>query len=502
VADLELSDFDVIPWTPGDEDRPDITAPPPPEQLSGRGQRVLAANARLRGTWDETLNHYPSDSERAYAFTFYAGEAGLSCEDATWLLREFYSRSGKKQLHQTKLAKTLRAWAKGREVAEREEAGHPKETVVEQAVEDVGSEDAFPTETATQAKTAHEGDTRRAKGKNTVQPFEVLPAAEFLQADFAGATRLVERVGLTECGVGLLTAAGGDGKSLAMQNLECGWTGVNIPLAEALPAARRLRILGFQVENAPGMEQERLRKILGTARPPDGLFLFTRKEPIRFSGAKGRPNERALERLSATLAAHAPIDLVVFDPLVYLHEAEENSSSEMMRWLVPLREVCRRVGAAILVVHHAGWAGDGDDARGRGSTAIRAWADFELALRAQTRNGRELYRLNLVKTNFAPRWKEALTLELNEQTLRFQAVDETGTLCPPDALVVWLEEDHNGTWAGPRADLYAAIEKRFGCSERTAKDAVSRAKVDGRLKDYGQRKPLEVVAYSPELNRE
>jgi hypothetical protein len=113
--------------------------------------------------------------------------------------------------------------------------------------------------------------------------------------------------------------------------------------------------------------------------------------------------------------------------------------------------------------------------------------------------GRILHRLNLVKTNFAPRWKEPLTLELDAETLRFSVVDEACTLCPPSAVVAWIEEDYHGTWAGPRADLYAAIEKKFGCSERTAKEAVCRAKASGRLKDHGQRKSLEVVAYSSEL---
>jgi hypothetical protein len=181
-----------------------------------------------------------------------------------------------------------------------------------------------------------------------------------------------------------------------------------------------------------------------------------------------------------------------------LHESEENSVSEMARWLRPLREACRQEGVAILIVHHAGWAPDGEDVRGRGSTAIRAWSDLELSLRARTHEGRTVYRVNLVKSNFAPRWKQAITLELDEESLLFRPVDEAGTLCPPDALVTWLEEDHNGVWAGPRADLYMAIEKKFGCSERTAKAAVATAKAKGRLKDHGQRKPLEVVAYSPE----
>jgi hypothetical protein len=331
------------------------------------------------------------------------------------------------------------------------------------------------------------------------EAFEALPAPEFLAASFAGAVRLVPSVGLTEAGVGLLSGPGGTGKSLLGMNLGAAWAGALLPIGEAIPAARPLRVLMVQVEDSPGMVQERLRKILGGAAAPPGLIVSTRKEPMRFSEARGKPILAALDRLQATLRQHAPIDVAIFDPLVYLHEAEENSSSEMSRWLVPLRDACRECGTAPFLVHHAGWVSEGEDARGRGSTAIRAWADLELGLHATTKNGRTLHRLNLVKTNFAERWKDPLTLELDERTLRFDVVDEAGTLCPPEDLVAWLEEDHGGIWKEPRADLYAAIEKHFGCSERTAKDALSRAKATGRLKDHGQRKPLEVVAYSREL---
>ena len=336
-----------------------------------------------------------------------------------------------------------------------------------------------------------------------VKPYEVLPAAAFLQSTFTGSARLVPSLGLTECGAGLVTGPGGEGKSVLALNLGVAWTGVALPIGEAIPALRPLRVMLFQVEDSPGMVQERLWKILGSyPNIPAGLFLFKRDEPMRFSGARGCPNEWALDRLGATLQRHRPIDVVMFDPLVYLHEAEENSSSEMTRWLVPFREVCRRAGAAPLVIHHAGWMPDGDDARGRGSTAIRAWSDLELALRTQTKGGQTSHRLNLVKTNFAPRWKQPLTLELDPDTLRFRAVDEIGSLCPPDALVAWLKEDHGGAWAGTRAELYTAIEKRFGCSDRTAWATVKQAKDVGLLIDAGQRKPLRVadsVADSPEL---
>jgi hypothetical protein len=308
----------------------------------------------------------------------------------------------------------------------------------------------------------------------------------------------VPSLGLLEQGVGVLAAPGGDGKSVALLNFICGWAGASIPLAAAIPASRRLRILGFQVENPAGIEQERVNKILGTPQSPDGVYLFTRSEPIRFSLAKGRPNDWALRRLAATLARYAPIDLVTFDPLIHLHEAEENSASEMARWLVPLREVCRQAGAAILIVHHAGWVSNGEDAHGRGSTAIRAWTDFELALRKERRNEKELYRLNLVKANFAPLWKQHMTMEFDEDTYLFRPVDETERICSPEALVAWMIDDLSGSWTGKWLEFYAAICKRFKCSDSTARRAVDAAKRAGKLKDQGRGKAIEVVTTTQE----
>jgi hypothetical protein len=337
-----------------------------------------------------------------------------------------------------------------------------------------------------------------ARTGESTEPFEMLPIEEFRRASFLGSRFLVESIGLTEGGVGLFTAPSGDGKSLFVLNAECAWAGADLPIAKALPAVRPLRILGFEVENAPGIERFRADKILGSAHGPGGLFLFTRNQPIQFSGSKGKPEEKALEQLRETLARFQPIDLVVLNPLVYLHEAAENDATEMMRWLKPLREVCRLAGAAILLVHHAGWVGDGEDSRGRGSTAIRAWSDFELSLKRQKKNG-TLFRLNLVKANFVPAWKGALTLQLNDQTLRFEAVDETGMVCPPEALVEWLVGECGSEWKQSRRALHEAISQHFGCELRTAQEAFKRAKDLGLLTAEGQRGPIRVATSQGEL---
>jgi len=326
-----------------------------------------------------------------------------------------------------------------------------------------------------------------------VPPFEVVTGPAYMRTAFTGADRLVPGIGLTACGVGVLSGAGGDGKSVLAGNVALGWTLDATMLPDLLRPVRPLRVMVFMVEDSPGMVQERLRMMLGATPAPDGLLVFTRQEPMQFGGSKGRPLTKALDRLAVTLARHKPVDVVVFDPLVYLHSCEENSASEMMKWLVPFREVCRQEGAAVFIVHHAGWAPDGEDARGRGSTAIRAWSDCELSLRAQNKGGKILHRLNLVKCNFAPRWKDPLTLQLDPTTLRFAVVDEGDVLCSTDSLVAWLTADHDGQWTGKRADLYQAVCDKFGCSKTTAERVIGRAKKEKRLIDHGQRKPLEVA---------
>lgn len=175
--------------------------------------------------------------------------------------------------------------------------------------------------------------TSRTKTAPVIEPYQMLTGPAFMRATFTGATRLVPRIGLTACGAGLLTGSGGDGKSVCGLNLALTWTGARLPLGTVLPASRTLRVMVFQVEDTPAIVQERV-TMMGVP-VPENLILFKRNEPLHFSGARGKPNLMALARLGKTLADYAPVDVVIFDPLIYLHEAEENSASEMMRWSNP-----------------------------------------------------------------------------------------------------------------------------------------------------------------------
>jgi hypothetical protein len=86
--------------------------------------------------------------------------------------------------------------------------------------------------------------------------------------------------------------------------------------------------------------------------------------------------------LDETVAKLKP-RLLVLDPFVRLHRIDENASGEVAPLLAYLREMQRRHGVAVAVVHHAK-KGGGRARAGqalRGSSEFHAWGDSNLYLR-------------------------------------------------------------------------------------------------------------------------
>jgi hypothetical protein len=123
------------------------------------------------------------------------------------------------------------------------------------------------------------------------------------------------------------------------------------------------------------------------------------------------------------------IDVVVLDPLAMLHHAEENSNEEMAMVMGALREIARRAGVAIRVVHHTrklgGAQADVDSFRGASSLVAHARQadvinpmseDDAKSLGVPEEERTRYFRLSNAKFNYGPRegdqWYQTHPVEL------------------------------------------------------------------------------------------
>jgi hypothetical protein len=92
------------------------------------------------------------------------------------------------------------------------------------------------------------------------------------------------------------------------------------------------------------------------------------------------PSDR--ERLAHTIEALQPL-LLILDPLIRLHQLDENDASQIAPLLGFLRQLQRQFHVAVLLVHHA--KKDGAALRPgqalRGSSELHGWGDSNLYLR-------------------------------------------------------------------------------------------------------------------------
>ncbi|MGH7822369.1 MAG: AAA family ATPase, partial [Candidatus Binatia bacterium] len=134
----------------------------------------------------------------------------------------------------------------------------------------------------------------------------------------------------------------------------------------------------YAAEDAPEHIQQRLHGV-ASAR---GLDLCDLQIRLILAPSLRLDTARDRARLRKTLDEERP-RLLILDPLVRLHQADENSAAEMSSLLGELRALQRQYELAVLLVHHlrknAPRAPDGQALRGSGD--LHAWGDSNLYLR-------------------------------------------------------------------------------------------------------------------------
>ncbi len=236
-----------------------------------------------------------------------------------------------------------------------------------------------------------------------------------------------------------------------------------VAVASGMPCLRRFsvsragRVLLFAAEDALHIVRRRLEGIAAAA----GVALADLDIQVITSPVLRLDLDADRRNLAETVARLQP-RLLILDPFVRLHRIDENASGEVAPLLAFLRELQRRHGMAVLVVHHARKGGGGVRAGQalRGSSEFHAWGDSNLYLR---RDGEEL---SLTVEHRAAPSPRPLTIELAQRgdALALEVADRREPVAPApitldERIIAMLREADRPL---PFADL------RARCRVRTA----------------------------------
>jgi hypothetical protein len=218
---------------------------------------------------------------------------------------------------------------------------------------------------------------------SVASPAAMLPVvqAAALEKGSPGCNWLIERLWLAEA-VGFLGSPPKHFKSwLAMEMAVSVASGA--PCLGAFPVPTPGPVLLYAAEDTAPAVRQRLESLalhhrVELERLP--LWVIT-ADSLRLD----QPDDR--ERLEATVAQYQP-RLLILDPLIRLHQQDENASGPMAALLGFLRSLQRKAAVAIALIHHTRKMStpSGAGYSLRGSSDFYAWTDVFLHL--QRRHGR------------------------------------------------------------------------------------------------------------------
>lgn len=205
--------------------------------------------------------------------------------------------------------------------------------------------------------------------------------AAALEKGSAGCSWLIERLWLAQA-VGFLGSPPKHLKTwMAMEMAVSVASGT--PCLDAFPVPNPGPVLLYAAEDSVSAVRQRLESLALHHRVDFEqlpLWVIT-ADSLRLD----RPDDR--DRLEATVDHYQP-RLLILDPLIRLHQQDENASGPMAALLGFLRSLQRKAGVAIALIHHTG-KHPGSTGAGyslRGSSDFYAWTDAFLHL--HRRHGR------------------------------------------------------------------------------------------------------------------
>jgi RecA-family ATPase len=262
----------------------------------------------------------------------------------------------------------------------------------------------------------------------------------------------------SEEAVGIIGGEPKCGKSFLALDLAVA-VAAGIPCLRRFAVSRPGRVLLYPAEDALHIVRRRLEGICAAA----GVSLAALDVQVITAPSLRLDLEADRMRLEETVAQLKP-RLLVLDPFVRLHRIDENVSGDVAPLLAFLRELQRRHGIAVAVVHHAK-KGAGAIRAGqalRGSSEFHAWGDSNLYLRRDSND-----RIVLTVEHRAAAAMPGITLELTQRDNAL-ALEPIQTDRQPERRVEPTSVDQRITAAladGEQPRPFAAL--RTSCRVRT-----------------------------------
>lgn len=217
------------------------------------------------------------------------------------------------------------------------------------------------------------------------------------------------------------------------------------------------------------IEARELKGWLYLAAPGQKAGKLVTSEPAALGRRKpqdGRVRAGAmLEEVKRTVKARG-IDLLLFDPLVKMHDVEENDNTAMDFVISTLTDLAIENNIAVDVLHHTskGTADPGNADRGRGASAVNNGARLVYTLATMSTDEartfgvaeterRSFVRIDSGKVNIAPplreaKWFQIVGVDLRNRTALYPSGDSVQTV------TVWTPPD---TWEGATDDVRQRI---------------------------------------------
>ena len=229
----------------------------------------------------------------------------------------------------------------------------------------------------------------------------------------------------------------------------------------------RRRVLAARIHH--NIRADELEGYLFLAAPGQKAGKLVTSEPAASGRRKpqdGRVRAGAmLDEVRRTIKARN-IDLLLFDPLVKMHDVEENDNTAMDFVISTLTDLAIENNIAVDVLHHTskGAADPGNADRGRGASAVNNGARLVYTLspmstdEARTFNiaeneRRSFVRIDSGKVNIAPplrdaKWFQIVGVDLRNRTALYPSGDNVQTV------MTWTPPD---TWEGATDDIKQRI---------------------------------------------